>query len=162
MIILGIDPGVKCCGWAVYQDGSLVRVGLARGAWWLPTVADIPQGPAFNIVAIECPYVYHGAKARPNDIVALGRVVGACAQKFRAHTDDLILVRPMTWKGSAKKERSHIGILAKLSQAEASEIPTKPKGLVHNAIDAVGIAQWAVEYVTATRPERGALESRIL
>ena len=162
MRILGIDPGVKCCGWAVFEDGSLVSANVARGSWWLETVADIPQSPAFDFVAIESPYVYYGAKARPNDIVALGRVVGACGERFRKHTNDLIFVRPMTWKNNASKTISHLKILGKLSATEAKMLPTTPKNLVHNAIDAVGIGQWAIEYVTATKPEQGSLESRIL
>lgn len=137
MILAAIDPGA-CAGLAVFGAGALLeRVDLVRG-----------PGPRIvcDRLVVERPII-RGRKVDANKIATLaaraGELVGASG--FGGAVE---WVEPYRWKGQLPKDVMGRRILARLTPVELSLWETTadawPRGLRHNALDAVGIGLWAL------------------
>ena len=146
--LLAVDPGVRCMGWALFLNGILVEVGLSRAKTLEDQISSMTLPKAPDGLVIEEPQVYQGAKqvGSPDDLIRLAMVAGAVMARAACFKDvETILVKPAGWKGQVPKDIMSTRIMRKLSDKERSlVVAIMPKGLRHNAIDAVGIGLWAL------------------
>ena len=145
-MILCIDPGTTCAGWAGFskEDKALLRCGLVRGSDWIETAKNLPAFSECDTLIIEDPRIYPASKARANDIMKLAKSVGAfVASVDAAYTK---LVTPATWKKSIPKLIHQKRIMRALTDSELAILNgcQCPKSLLHNTVDAVGIGLWYV------------------
>jgi hypothetical protein len=136
--VVAIDPG-KDLGWAFFADGVLFACGLAGE----PRI-EIFDGA--EIVVCEEPQIYRRARARPDDLIKLTRIVGRCEELARACGATFNVVKPARWKGQVPKEICHRRLEAKLSKLERSVLEADAAGVParkrHNVLDAIGIGMW--------------------
>jgi hypothetical protein len=147
-MILAIDPGTRCVGWALWDDSGLVRCGLVRskakelGQRAVELAAQVPRAP---LAVVEKPRIYpYNKKLQPNDLIDLAFVAGACATAAASATTAL----PVEWKGQTPKEISHRRTVERLNRSSLAALKAGladvPESLRHNVLDAVGIARWHV------------------
>lgn len=153
MDILAVDPGLRVCGVATFEDGFLKTAAevktltkdaeagpLAWGGMADAICAAVGEDRRFGAVVVELPQVYRGPllKGDPNDLLHLVGVLGHLCGQLEAHCGvgevEFHHYRPAEWKGQVPKAIHHERIQRRLSK---SEITVWPKG--HNAKDAVGL-----------------------
>ena len=144
--LYAVDPGLRCCGAAYFEDSILQWAKLIDGnigdcPWqpmaWALMADEVEDGTAIRGVpecrfVVEFPRAYVGAKSGGDyeDLLQLAAVIGA----MRPHQ----IVRPHEWKGQLDKKRCHERILERLSEEEESRI-VRAGAKTHNVLDAVGI-----------------------
>ncbi len=156
---LHVDPGLKCCGWALFRDMYLVKAGLSRTK--SSTVEERTRDHCSNlagaglldkagIVIIEKPQVYVQRlwKGDPNDLIDLSIVVGGILGCTRP-TVITRVVTPQQWKGQIPKDVTDARTrrtLTKRGEMQAVANPVvlgepkgAPEGLLHNMMDAISI-----------------------
>lgn len=140
MTLLAIDPGVKKCGYALFQDRELIECGsiLARSVNDVSVVLGSRDRP--DICVIELPQIYPVSKGDPNDLISLAYAVGYYQATVSAETQ--ITVLPRAWKGTVKKEVMGARIESRLTEHERKLVPRLAKYRRHDVIDAVGIGLW--------------------
>lgn len=158
MLLLAIDPGLRCTGWAGFEHGRLIACGVSIRARTL-TVAHaaeqhalaIPTG--FDLAVVE--KMIHYAETRPgkvspqksnavaNDLIDLSNVgawiAAKCAKRFA-------LVPAREWKGSrpenvTRKRTKYILTWPEINVMEEGVNATcrgKDEN-AHNCYDAIGI-----------------------
>lgn len=144
---IAVDPGIRGCGIAVFQDKSLRRAAYVENdvsgsglAWtvdgmqsavldWISNELE-PEAQKYWIA--ECPQIYQGGKQKgdPNDLIALALVIGGlpCARYYK----------PSEWKGQVPKDITLKRIKAKLFSEELKTIDLAG-AKSHNIFDAIGI-----------------------
>jgi len=152
--LLAIDPGLRCCGVAVSEDGRLIACGLVKnphkvarnGIAWGAMAREVGLwsrafGP-FDRVRCETPQVYlpghmAGKRVDPADLLNLQGVVGALCATF----DQVETVLPSDWKGQLPKDVCEGRIRLRLDEQERQvfEAVYLAPSLRHNVVDAVGI-----------------------
>lgn len=149
--ILAIDPGTKYlgCAWGPCP-GQLEGTGLY-------VYESLPQIQKFLIdwvagcgypvrIVIERPQIRKNSRVRPQDILDLTLVVGACSIWNADHVDH---VYPSTWGASGKgtpeaRQRTEDRIRKRLSADELTAVRLPGQvTLDHNVWDAVGVWLWA-------------------
>ena len=153
MKILAIDPGLRCCGVAVGQDGVLVSCALVNnpmikernGMAWGSMARSVKEwadahGP-FDLVKSETPKQYqhghHGGKrVDPDDILQIQGVVGALSALYQLQT-----IYPYEWKGQLPKDVGYHRVKSRLSAEELAVLNGAKcqESKRHNIGDAVGI-----------------------
>lgn len=156
-MIISIDPGLHACGLAIFHEKTkqLVHAELVKNVtskdlaelifhmgWRVQNaLEDTGLEGLGHIYVIELPQVYRGSlqKGDPNDLVALGAVVGSILAL--CETDrPRVLYKPREWKGQVPKDIMVKRIISKLSDDEkARAVLPRAKSLSHNVWDAVGI-----------------------
>lgn len=165
-MLLAIDPGLRHCGYAVFNGGQLVAAGLVRNsnksdrgpAAWLDmaaavrvTAQSLPQ--MVGQLVLEGQQIYQVSKlagkmgADANDLLELSGVCGALAASFDAV--EVRRVMPSEWKGTTDKTICQLRVSKRLSDSEAMAIcwpgkTGKDSSLAHNVYDAIAIGLWAV------------------
>ena len=136
-MILAIDPGKHQIGWAITKRTSLYKCGL----YPFDKLSDLYHWvKACNpdVLVVEVPRVYKNRTPRPNDIVDLGLVAGAC---IAAGNNKIIKVYPNEWTNRVKKEIRQPRLLKRLSPGELALIPKQD----HNIIDAIGLLKYITD-----------------
>ncbi len=153
-MIVSIDPGTKCSGFAVFAESDteekpvLIRCGVFRGDDWIDTANHVPEFSCENPddlkLIIEDPRIYPVTNVRPNDLMKLSAAVGAIVAKVSAKFTKL--VTPSQWKKSVPKTIHQKRIWRTLNESEKEILDSClcPKSLHHNVVDAVGIGLWHV------------------
>ncbi len=151
---VAVDPGLRGCGVAWFQDGTLAEAVYIpseelheRGARCFVVMANaVYQWRAIrNItglpVLVELPQVYHSKhqKGDQDDLIQLAGVVGAICQ---TSCDCVRTVRPREWKGTVAKDVMTRRIESRLDDLERAAIVRWSAALDHNTLDAVGIGLW--------------------
>jgi hypothetical protein len=155
MTLLTIDPGLRGCGVAWFQDDVLVRCAYvknsektARGpkAWrkmgeavlqWL----DLPQ---VDVLVVEVPQVYVRGKGDPADLIELAGVDGAIAALVDGKKTEGYW--PKEWKGSVPKDVYQKRFDKTLTPEERVMLKeSATASLRHNVIDAVAIGKWWIK-----------------
>jgi hypothetical protein len=152
-MILTIDPGLRGCGVAVFSmEGEMLRaayvenpskkgadyeayqqMGAAVRLWY---ASRFPFDP--KELLIEHPVVYPGMPQTDlNDLLAVVACGTACAQVFFCKA---VSVTPSSWKGNVKKSVMTARIHDKLYANELANIEECRRGVLHNLLDAAGIA----------------------
>ena len=158
MNVLTIDPGKRSLAWALWMNGTLVAAGIEKHkehrfekgiadlVWRIQVKTievDSPKGywlgPLKDLhpvnVVVELPRVRPRERSkRPNDLIDLAAVAGACAA-----LGPLEFVHPETWKGQTPKGISQARSRQALSAAELAVMDGVAD---HNVWDAVGIGIW--------------------
>lgn len=146
--ILAFDVGKRMAAWALAREGRIIGCGLVR---WNDGVYPRELGPAPEPVRaiIELPQVRtrgRGRTPRASDIVACAITCGRVAQALGPKAT-IEMVDPHDWKHSVDADVMLGRIESKLDQAERVILQRVqrsgvPASLMHNVIDAVGIALW--------------------
>lgn len=148
-MLVSIDPGVRLCGVAVFEDGELASAWLSKSSGWRTmaycVVSDLQKRYPLEVLepgrlVIEKPQIYtqNKLKGDPNDLIDLACVVGALGVLMIRQ--ELTTYLPRQWKGQVPKHVMIERIKGKLSEDERKriELPSA-KSLQHNVWDAVGI-----------------------
>jgi len=167
VIAIGIDPGTEATGWALVsrRDGVIAlgvlrakgRLARDRAAEMAREMERVLGALAHEVLAIEWQHArvlaiewQHARRGdpNPNAIVGLSAVAGmALGVVSRSIVRGRILLPiPREWKGSVPKPAHQRRILQEAglsldSPAFAGIIPS----LRHNAVDALGLALWALK-----------------
>jgi hypothetical protein len=147
--VLAIDPGAKT-GWALFQSRverpwHLAACGVVcpQDHLWLGGLEDL------DLVVIENPQIYPSSKVPPNDILTLARIVGRYEERFAGRAERIELVKPREWKGSVNGDIMARRIESALSAYDKDVmrgcLVGTAEGYRHNAIDAIGLAQWTIK-----------------
>ncbi len=156
-MILTIDAGVTCCGWATWKHSKLFACGLSRTQ--KTTIEERARDHEFEFrkidrLVIEKPEVYQQRfwKGDPRDLIDLAMIVGAIIKE--APPEVLIqTVFPKQWKGQVPREVEGNRTRKKLDSTELAltkkpEVygrpTTAPPSLIHNMFSAIGIGLWVV------------------
>lgn len=159
--ILAIDPGLQACGWAIFENSKLAACGLARPVKSMQPIEmmkeiidqvtlaweqNVGHSAHPDILVAERPQIYQVGKGDPNDLIPLAILDGAVWQATEAR--GVMYPLPREWKGQVPKDVMNKRTLDKLSEKEYSVVKENlsrmPKSLHHNAIDAIGLGQWAI------------------
>ena len=166
MRLVAVDPGLRVCGVALFDDGALQRAfsvkaprrpgnegdaaaaaAMARAV--CEAVCDGDEVP--DVFAAEEPQQYPGSPAPRSAVQALDRVVGALAADLRheARADDrelaVVCYKPRVWKGQVPKGVMLRRVLRRLTDEELRRVPDlissleRKSSVHHHAIDAVGV-----------------------
>lgn len=148
MIVVGVDPGTRALGLALFEHGRLAHVQLVRAKGleqMLSAILDLNRYWADRLV-VERAEVYPDGNAKPNDLGQLLIVAGAIAGSVR-HTR-LMLPYPKQWKGQVPKNIHHDKLRKGLTDADRRVLDAAmsfvPPSLRHNMLDAVGLARWGM------------------
>jgi len=152
MIWMAIDPGVRCCGWALFTDDKFVRCGLSRRAAALKEDlagfrAMISAMPGREMQIVERPQIYRQSRSKgdPEDLARLLILCGMLAERHKSTT----LVIPHRWKGTIPKtaKLQDYVIHRRNEKSFGNYLPTGiPTALAHNVADAVGIGLWWLQH----------------
>ena len=161
MILVAVDPGIRGCGVATFNEGKLVRAAYVKshaktgnGPGACRGMANAVRdwlGPAAGTLVFEWPRVYASriragqTKTDPNDLLALCGVDGALAALYPYATAECYA--PSDWKGQIPKPKTgdpyivetRIRSRLDLTETAAAEAGAVPASLAHNVWDAIGI-----------------------
>lgn len=150
--MLCVDPGLRGCGVAEFENGKLVKAGYVknpvksgRGYRAYESVAwQVRQwaGPweHFEALLIELPRIYPGSaqqKGDLNDILDLAGVGGAVAAFFDSTFAESIF--PSDWKGQVPKQKMLARIKAAILPEELPRVQQTNKSDTEDILDAIGI-----------------------
>lgn len=163
--LLSVDPGIRGCGVALFENGLLARAAYVKNfidggndaSYCYYMAREIilytgeedcffKQGEILTL-AVESPQVYTSSKGDPNDLLPLFGVNAALYTMLRTAMGSSLAFNqylPRQWKGQMTKEVCHARIKDRLSPAESAAIEPTPKSLIHNVFDAVGIGLYAL------------------
>lgn len=161
MLLLAVDPGVRACGVALFEDEQLVAADWVRTKEEaLPKAADAlatavgrwaqRAGSGFpDYVVIERPKVYENREHEvdKDDLISLAIVAGAVWEGLAGFARDGEFVLPREWKGQVPKDVHNARVMKHLEPEERAivhRVKCTPKQ-IHNVIDAVGLGLWAVD-----------------
>lgn len=151
-MILAIDPGIRGCGVAVFQEsGLLIRAGYLANDTDSDDIVKRCYDMAFVVVrcvresehvdtlVVEWPQVYVASKSKGdnNDLLPLAGVDVAVAMILRPQ--HIKSYKPHEWKGNAPKEVIAARAIERLSEDEKLLIKPCAKSLMHNTYDAIAI-----------------------
>lgn len=161
--LIAIDPGVRMCGYAIFNKRKLAEAGIVRTKYdnlysqvFVLTnllsneiIYSKPCVEPFNNFVIELPVVYDKKqqKGDPNDLIRLAFVAGAITRGLcGSHFPRALTPTPREWKGTLKKEIHHERIKRACPEAEPIALKTA-KTYRHNVYDAIGLGLWALERI---------------
>lgn len=165
----GFDPSINDSAWAIVKEDGSVRCGLIRNSYdgevgddWRKCAHMIDQvemelGPIIaetskiDIWVCEGQYTTFG-KGSQDSSVRLGwissavycmaqRPYGECSQA------DRVIAIPSKWTRGKPKEYRHPLVRQAVKPEEEWEWvgPKAPGGLMHNVLDAIGLAVWGLQ-----------------
>lgn len=138
--MIAIDPGVKACGVARFDDRGVLRVARYEPVEELhDSLDDFLYGDS---LVVEMPRIYPGSsqqKGDLNDLLNLAAIVGRCEALYGSMCRERVF--PAQWKGQVPKKIMTARILSKLSKVERDCI-VHAGAKDHNIIDAIGIGLW--------------------
>lgn len=142
-VVVFIDPGVHCCGFAMAVSGQLVDGGLVHFDS-LYAIHEYVASKSPNRVVCEVPQAYdlQHQKGDQNDLIRLALVAGAvCSAASQSNQ-----IKPRSWKGTMPKDKHQreriVPALEKRYPRILEAVQSLPKMTRHNAIDACGLALW--------------------
>lgn len=158
---VSLDPGLECCGWALWCGNVLFHAGVSRrkkntevpaNTWrkhaWKIYADIMDRGPEWfgttDFLVSECPQVYKFSKANPAGLIQVAAVMGAVSGVLEVENTYTYL--PREWQGGKTKNKTETrpvieGELSAQEKKIISKLKLK-KGVAHNLWDAVGIGLW--------------------
>jgi hypothetical protein len=125
------------------NTGVAFFVGSALTHCWLHTDTKAPPYQHADLLVIELPQVYPGARNEdPNDLIQVARAVGQWEQS--CSYGELKLIHPRAWKGTIDKRVVNNRTLSCLTPSERAQIPQLPDYKLHNVLDAIGLGLFIV------------------
>jgi len=136
MEILGIDPGLRCCGLALYNSGiistksirSSMGNSLSNRVSYI-TSESVAFAKSVDLLILEHMRVYPMQKGDPNDLIDISILVGSLMATIQHK--ECILASARQWKGQTPKNVSHKRIESRLGY-DISDISS-------DARDAIGL-----------------------
>jgi hypothetical protein len=147
--VLAVDPGGKYAGVALFRDGVLADVLLARHPSDDPhavvkEIVDWVYGDPHTVITEGC-QVYPGSKTNPNDLIPLSFMAGLVQASFPKASRRLRPL-PRQWKGSVPKDIFAERIKSRLSPEEVLVLNTiKTKADRGHVLDAIGLGLFALD-----------------
>jgi hypothetical protein len=140
VMLMTIDPGKNACGWAIFQEDTLIACGYDLSAQYCAKSYGVDK------IVVELPQIYRQRqqKGDPNDLVSVAFAAGRFVQEALHGATTIQVVRPHDWKGSRPKHIDNKVTFNALSNAERELVPMLPDTKLHNVIDAIGIGLWAL------------------
>jgi hypothetical protein len=157
--LLAVDPGIRGCGAALFEDRELVKAGYVKngvkegdnpkailsmalelmnwiGDWWK---APFYYKPGEQELVIEWPQVYRAGKLKgdPNDLLPLAGIGCALGAYLELH-GATVRYLPREWKGQLPKDVVQRRVIERLSLEEVANIELAG-ARSHNIYDAVGL-----------------------
>lgn len=120
--LIAIDPGATT-GWALFENGTLVRCGKVRRT-------QLHLLPEADELVIEQPRMRR-RHPRPDDILKLAQLVGEIVARYPKNT----CVPPERWKGQLKKDVCWRRVHRRLWVDELEVVSR----IDHNTQDAIGL-----------------------
>lgn len=132
MRVLGIDPGTRRTGFGLLDGDNVAAVACGhsrpkvKGLQAVISMIDCLEScfDMFDdyepeLIVVESQQAYTGQarnRSRPQDLVHLAQVAGACCSLTRAYwpSSQMLLVPPMVWKGQVPKAISQARTLRDL------------------------------------------------
>lgn len=145
MNIIGIDPGLSCTGVACYDEIEGMRTVSIRPTKELRFVermryiAEQIRWASADLLVLENQQIYH-TTPNPNDIIKLSILTGHIAAQFDC---TILLPKPAEWKGQVPKKIHHARI--------RKRVPNLNKRMSQDAMDAVGLCLYGVDYARSTK-----------
>lgn len=143
MIILAIDVGGTCLGYAVSDDGVLVDAGLSRTKAPTAEARAAHHRRALHPIASQAAIVlaergtWRGGRKgsmTPAQLADFNLIAGHVANEWAT---------PKQWKGTMSREVEQRRTWSLLSADEREILENvKPAGLQHNAVSATGLLLW--------------------
>lgn len=161
-MILAIDPGLRACGAAWFENDILVRAELVSvkkvesdaKAFVAMAHAVGVTSAAVTELAVEYPQQYARAPSPRDAVQKLVGVIGALSVTFAKSNTEYYF--PRQWKGQVPKSVMHRRILGRLSDEEKAIIPGLAASKLHNVLDAIGIG---LHHVGRLKRRRGGVRS---
>ncbi len=154
MRIIAVDPGTRLCGWALFDEGEPVAVGVAKskaitlvdraGEMGAAIFVQAEDAKIANFAVVERPVVYPDSKERDSDIVDLAVTAGVLGGVLCRCAERVIMPTPREWKGTTPKS-IHNARTAERCPAAVPLVNELPKGQRNHVWDAVGLALWQLE-----------------
>lgn len=140
-MILCVDPGARCAGYAIfYDDGILREASYAESSYWTLTADSIwmsaKQYPISHVV-VERMQVYADMPIPAKDLITLSLMAGRVTGYFP--NTPITEYEPRQWKKQTEKKIKTQRIIDELTPIERSRAVAPKKRLAHNMWDAVGI-----------------------
>lgn len=152
MNVVGIDPGKRTNGYAIFKEGVLTVCGLAKPEEIAKDILSLfPLADEEITVVTERMQVYKFSPVRNADLTDLLLMSGYMAGRVHASYPLLTWLKPepREWKGNTPKKIHHRRVMKKLSlqeQAAASvALENVPESLQHNVWDAIGLGLWGMK-----------------
>ena len=154
--VFALDPGKLTCGVALFVNerfrvGAFLKadntflLGKEVGTWAKAQSNRFALPEVIDTLVCEGQQVYPGMRAaNPNDLLPLAYLCGAVQGRIQAH--QCLMPLPKTWKGTLRKEAFTRRILSRLGKDELEILKDVkcPPSLLHNVVDAVGLALWTM------------------
>jgi hypothetical protein len=163
--VLGVDPGKRGCGVALFSEGWLKEAAYVPAEedeppWsavsavlaWASKHVDVSAPGEGAAVVVERMKVYAGRRgnADPSDLLELEAVAGGVLCVFAACGWLPVGVLAREWNGQiprdVRMQRTRSWISSRGRQEVTRVLPCKPPALVHNAWSAIGIARWYLDH----------------
>ena len=140
--LLALDPGINCSGWALFEDGQLVRAGVCFGRpedAARPSIERVvmmgdrlceevvPHYPPPDRLVLERPQIYRPdrAKGNPNDLLVLAEL-GAYVTGRLTHRRAVKQYLPREWKGNVDPEVCVARVQERLTLGERALVEFPP------------------------------------
>jgi len=149
VLIAGVDTGLRRCGVALFEDGTLIWAQLVEAdgagddvfAMAHAVAGALPKRP--GQVFVEVPQQYPSSPVPRKSLEQLTLVAGAITHALSA--SDVSRIYPRQWKGQVPKPVMLRRIQSHLTDPEKTLVEdlSLPTSTAHNVWDAVGICLWA-------------------
>jgi hypothetical protein len=153
-MLVSVDPGLRECGVAVWDQGRLVRACLVEGVKKTMGASRTDEIALMAYAVWQSPFVfkadtlvteemtvYKNSPGNPNALRYLDQVsaylAGLLDRKATWHQ-----YQARTWKGNTKKALFTAQIQEELSAKERLLLPKLPKSKLHHVLDAVALGKF--------------------
>lgn len=155
-MILCVDPNVRGCGIALFDDTKLVSAQYVKhpnftGRNYISAtllgnavfVEVFKTAKKIDLLIIEHPRIYPGMPSKDlNDLIDVANVGSAVNTAMHLNSTAFQTVFPSEWKGNVEKKVMLERIRSKLSTAELKACRFTNKSDNEDLLDAVGIGLW--------------------
>ncbi len=143
---VAVDPGVRACGVAAFENGELHRAWWSRGE--LSDIVDeMTLGADLDLVIIETPITVRGRAFRGStaSLLKLSIAIGELSAFCKARGVKVALTPVSTWKRSVPTEALAARLPKQLTDVESSRIEWPAQSYRHNVVDAIALGRWALK-----------------
>lgn len=163
MRILAVDPGIRGCGVALFDDKRLYRAEYVKNPANKGDDLQAVREMAFaissefhiaelNEIVVEQPCIYAHEKfdKNPNNLLPLRAIGGALSVRYAYSKVTQYL--PPEWKNNMPKGAGfEKRVMDRLTSSERDSIQQYPRSIMHNVYDAIGLGLFHLGRFKPTR-----------
>lgn len=155
--LVAVDPGLRECGVAVFENGKLVFAKLVtaphrrEGATqWSDMALEVKSEVDLPVdrMAVEQMEVRKTKTSAWKDIMQLAHVAGGIFALFALKSTEVISVKPSRWTQGRPKQANHVRIRSRLNRGETRALTEgleeTPSANHKELLDAVGIGLYVL------------------